>query len=75
MFRPNNTTLPSYENTPGDAYECVWTSSDKTVVWVDKVGKLTPVVPGKVTITMTLIDKSTGIPSYVVPVEVTVPEE
>ena len=63
------------KNWKKEDYECIWTSSDVTKVWVDKVGKLTPVLPGTATITLTLIDKKTGIPSYVVPVDVTVLEK
>ena len=63
------------KNWKKEDYECIWTSSDVTKVWVDKVGKLTPVLPGTATITLTLINKKTGIPAYVVPVEVTVPEK
>ena len=59
---------------PGN-YEYTWVSSDVTTVWVDKVGKLTPVLPGTATVTLVLVDKKTGVPEYVVPVEVTVLEK
>jgi len=42
---------------------------------VDKVGKLTPVLPGTATITLTIINKKTGNPEYVIPVVVKVFEK
>ena len=56
-------------------YEYLWISSDTCVRWVDKAGKLTPVLPGKATVTLVLVEKQGGIPLYVVPVEVTVTEK
>ena len=63
------------KNWKKDEYEYRWISSDTSVVWVDKVGKLTPVAPGKAEIMLILIEKKTGIPRHVVPMQVTVPEK
>ncbi len=62
------------ENWNEEMYECQWTSSEPTVVWVDNEGNLTPVQEGKAIITLTMIEKETGNPLYVIPVEVVVPE-
>ena len=63
------------KNWKKDEYEYRWISSDTSVVWVDKKGKLTPVAPGKAEIMLILIEKKTGIPRHVVPMQVTVPEK
>lgn len=63
------------KNWKSEYFKCIWVSSDVTTVWVDKLGKLTPVLPGTATVTLILIDKRTGVPAHVVPVEVTVPAE
>lgn len=62
------------ENWREEAYEYQWTSSEPTVVWVDNVGNLTPVQAGKAIITLTMMEKETGNPLYVMPVEVMVVE-
>ena len=60
------------KNWKKEDYEYRWISSEPTTVWVDKVGKVTPVKPGSATITLVLIDKKTGFPKYVVPTTVTI---
>jgi uncharacterized protein YjdB len=60
------------KNWKKEDYMYLWSSSDPTVVWVDKLGKITPIQPGSVVIALTLVDKKTGYPLYVVPATVTV---
>ena len=63
------------KNWKKDEYEYHWSSSEPSVVWVDSVGKLTPVSPGKAEVFLILVEKKTGAPKQVIPVSVTVPEK
>ena len=63
------------KNWKKEDYDYIWVSSDVTKVWVDKYGKLTPVLPGTATVTLIMVDKKTGIPGLVIPVDVTVLEK
>ena len=63
------------KNWKKDEYEYHWSSSEPSVVFVDSVGKLTPVSPGKAEVFLVLVEKKTGAPRHVIPVTVTVPEK
>jgi hypothetical protein len=60
------------KNWKKEEYEYYWSSSEPTTVWVDKLGRITPIKTGTATITLVLIDKKTGYPVYVVPTTITV---
>ena len=63
------------KNWKKEDYEYHWSSSEPSVVWVDNLGRLTPVNPGKAEIFLVLIEKKNNTPRYVIPMEVTVPEK
>ena len=63
------------KNWKKEDYEYRWVSSEPSVVWVDKLGRLVPVNPGKADIFLVLVEKKTGYTRYVAPVTVTVPEK
>ena len=60
------------KNWKKENYEYHWSSSEPTIVWVDNVGRITSLRSGKAVISLVLIEKETGNPSYVVPVTITV---
>ena len=60
------------KNWKKEDYEYYWSSSEPTVAWVDKMGRITPIKTGNAVITLVLIDKKTGLPVYVVPTTITV---
>lgn len=55
-----------------EEYEYYWSSSEPDVVWIDKIGNITPIKSGKAIITLILVEKATGYPKYVVPATITV---
>ena len=60
------------KNWKKEDYEYHWSSTEPTVVWVDEVGKITPIKSGEAIITLILVEKATGYPKYVIPATVTV---
>ena len=63
------------KNWKKEDYEYYWSSSEPSVVWVDNLGRLVPVNPGKAEVFLVLIEKKNKAPRYVVPMEVTVPKK
>jgi len=63
------------KNWKKEDYEYYWSSSEPSVVWVDNLGRLVPVNPGKAEVFLVLIEKKNKVPRYVVPMEVTVPKK
>ncbi|MBP3567790.1 MAG: Ig-like domain-containing protein [Lachnospiraceae bacterium] len=63
------------KNWKKEDYEYYWSSSEPSVVWVDSLGRLVPVNPGKAEVFLVLIEKKNKAPRYVVPMEVTVPKK
>ena len=62
------------KNWKKEDYEYHWSSTEPSTVWVDEVGKITPVKSGEAIITLILVEKATGYPKYVIPATITVPE-
>lgn len=54
------------KNWKKDEYEYHWSSSEPSVVYVDSVGKLTPVSPGSAEVFLVLVEKKTGAPKQVI---------
>ena len=60
------------KNWKKEEYEYYWSSTEPTTVWVDEVGKITPIKTGEAIITLILVEKATGYPKYVIPATITV---
>ncbi|MBP3568147.1 MAG: Ig-like domain-containing protein [Lachnospiraceae bacterium] len=60
-------------NWSSSLYSTQWTSSNPAVATVNKNGVITPVAPGTTSVTISIINRTTGESLSVTPVEVTVP--
>ena len=60
------------KNWKKEEYEYYWSSTEPTTVWVDEVGKITPIKTGEAIITLILVEKATGYPKSVIPATITV---
>ncbi len=60
-------------NWSSSLYSTQWTSSNPAVATVNNTGVITPVAPGTATVTISIINRTTGDALTVTPVEVTVP--
>lgn len=60
-------------NWSSSLYSTQWASSNTNVVTVNKSGVVTPVAPGKASVTISIVNKMSGNALSVIPVEFTVP--
>lgn len=60
-------------NWSSSMYSTKWITTNPAVVTVNNVGVVTPVAPGTASVTISIINKTTGDALSVIPVEITVP--